>query len=165
LSADPTATENDVTVVNHGSLARSDGALRLVEVDFDAVWLGSGVQSRHGGQVLVANLHFSARRGGEYMRRTPLSREWTDRNMAQPFRPARFRPSSFENRAPAIKVPVGSPVAGFQRLGAHFRRAIDHMTSIVEIPAAMEQTSLSRRKMPQRGHERTPKSLSAFWQS
>src|SRR5947209_8396100 len=59
---DPPATQNQILVVKYGCLPRCDSALRLIEVDFDALRLTGRVERRLRGRVLVADLDLCARR-------------------------------------------------------------------------------------------------------
>ena len=58
----PTTTQNKIAIVEHRGLAGRDGALRLIEADFDARWIGRGRDRRLGSDVLVANLDLRANR-------------------------------------------------------------------------------------------------------
>src|SRR3984893_1844645 len=50
--------------------------------------------------------------------------------------------SATPDRAPTIKISIGSPVAALQLVWLQVRGAKDHVARVVEIPVAMQQASL-----------------------
>src|SRR5713101_2509835 len=60
------------------------------------------------------------------------------RQVAEPAPGRLLGPRAAEDRAPPIEVPIGAPVARFERLGGHAPGAEDDVTGVVEIPVAVQ---------------------------
>jgi hypothetical protein len=59
---DPTAAYNQVAIIEHSGLPRSDGPLRLVEQDLNALRVARSEQRRKSGGVLVADFNLCSHR-------------------------------------------------------------------------------------------------------
>ena len=67
----PTATQHFIAIIEHGGLARSDGALRLEKFDRSG-GLGVRFHARCGAGMIVANLHVPFYRVARRQRSNPI---------------------------------------------------------------------------------------------